>query len=79
MRRGGREVVAGSTGASPHDLRVRKRWSHVAFLCGKKHTDLELVILSDYQLFSAACWPRVKLPVQNSAVLAGLTEESSDF
>ena len=79
MRRGGREVVAGSTGASPHDLRVRKRWSHVAFSCGKKHTDLELVILSDYQLFCSVLMLSFRFGVQNGAALVGLAVESYNF
>lgn len=44
-----RGVVAGTTGASPRQ--ARKRCSHAAFSCDEKHTDLELVILTDYQLF----------------------------
>ncbi|EWC91389.1 hypothetical protein HMPREF1492_0286 [Atopobium sp. BS2] len=48
-------VSAGPTGASPHNLRARKRCSYVAFSCDEKHTDLKLVILLDYQLFSATC------------------------
>ena len=55
----GRDVVAGTTGASPHNLRARKRCSRATFSWGEKHTDLELVIRKDYQLFCsvlASAW-----------------------
>ena len=51
----------------------------MVFSCGEKHTDLELVILSDYQLFSAASWRRVKFAVRNSAVLVDLAGDRLAF
>ena len=74
-----RGVVAGTTGASPHDLQARKRCSHVAFSCGEKHADLELVIRKDYQLFCGVSTLAFRSGVQNSAVLVGLAEESISF
>ena len=55
--------------------RARKRCSHVAFSCDEKHTDLELVILTDYQLFCGVSMLAFRSGVQNSAVLEGLAEE----
>lgn len=51
------------------------RCSHVAFSCDEKHTDLELVIRKDYQLFLQRVSIVFRLDAQTSATLVGLTEE----
>ena len=77
MRRGA--AGAGPTGSSPHDLRARKRCSHATLSCDEKHTDLELVILSDYQLFCSVLMLSFRFGVQNGAALVGLAVESYNF
>ena len=69
-----RGVVAGTNARQ-----ARKRCSHVAFSCDEKHTDLELVILTDYQLFSASLTLAFRSGVQNSAVLVGLAGDRLAF
>ena len=60
-------------------LRARKRvntcCTNVTFSCDEKHTDLELVIRKDYQLFCGVSTLAFRSGVQNSAVLVGLAEE----
>ena len=73
----GRDVVAGTTGASPHNLRARKRCSRATFSWGEKHTDLELVIRKDYQLFCSVLASAFRPGAQNSAALVGFAEEST--
>lgn len=55
------------------------RCSNVAFSCDEKHTDLELVILSDYQLFCSVLMLSFRFGVQNGAALVGLAVESYNF
>lgn len=53
--------------------------THVTLSCGEKHTDLELVIRKDYQLFCSVLMLSFRFGVQNGAALVGLAVESYNF